>query len=254
MPKLLSRDVNRRLNELAVEELQPSQILDTLVEEGYEPIPDIRTIQRRVKAFNKSRTPEDAQLDTVWFDLREIERVGARPDEVQLLLGLLRHSMSMSGPKGERVRLAQALLDVPTDRAKEPIIVEGAPVPLTLRLAGWAIRIHRAAPDLPVPQLFEIASNYSIRERLAALEPPFGGNGATADLDMYLAFQPWKGQAEKKSYQEFLLENYPQYVPPFLFHAVRRLGVPKAVDGIRVLAPHDALGISDNEGESDNEQ
>ena len=54
MPKLLPLDVDRRLNELVVEGIPPPQILNTLVDEGYEGNPDIRTIQRRVEKFNKS--------------------------------------------------------------------------------------------------------------------------------------------------------------------------------------------------------
>ena len=70
--------------------------------------------------------------------------------------------------------------------------------PLALGDATWLVRIHKAAPDLPMDKALDLARFYRARS---------GRDEPTADLDAYLAFCPWENGVRARQYWALVAEG-----------------------------------------------
>jgi len=96
---------------------------------------------------------------------------GANPEDVPLILPVLRELAIAS---------------------------DGQRLSLTWREAAYALRVIRAAPDLVVRMVLQWALTYARRD--AAGE-------AVTDLDIALAFAPWRGQNERSEFSERVINR-----------------------------------------------
>jgi len=80
---------------------------------------------------------------------------------------------------GKRARLVLEVLDVVQRRT------EGRRQFVTIGEANWIVKLREAAPTLPPWQAYRLANLYASRT------PEEGEGESTADLDAYLAAEPW---------------------------------------------------------------
>jgi len=70
--------------------------------------------------------------------------------------------------------------------------------------ATWIVHIREVRPDAPTMDTYLLARFYLVREAKEA---------AYADLDMYLAFAPWRGEAHESRYREAVKAGWVQEAP-----------------------------------------
>lgn len=92
---------------------------------------------------------------------------------------------------------------------------------LTQRQAEWISRLRAVAPDLPPWATYRLTNMYMVREDQ--------GQG-TDDLDVFLAFTPWRSETQAQRYYEMVLERA-ELAPPVFLDAVvsRDFSVPMRV-------------------------
>lgn len=74
---------------------------------------------------------------------------------------------------------------------------------LTNAQAAWIVKVRRAAPDLSPWGAFCIAAYYRIRQHR---------NEPTADLDLLLAFAPWRGREHLKRFFSTITSVFPDWM------------------------------------------
>lgn len=155
--------------------LMPKAILIEIEKEFDEPV-SLRTVERWIRGFRKSETPEDKLMNSP-FELHRLGEYGL-PWESGEYLADMCYWLGEYRP--------------------------------TSRDAVWWWRVHLMAQDLTYLQVWRVAHTYSVREYMLKL----GGGKMTgfrfidySDMDSFLTYKPWRSQGRLDNYKEAIKDR-----------------------------------------------